>query len=120
MRQDRLNHAAKRRVSRRKEQALAREASDQCTSLPAGFRIEGNGTQLINCVAVENGGAGIVIGKGVNATAHGCLSARNGRAGVIIERGGHLESQVSVYRENGGPDVANHGRFDEIQNQFGP
>lgn len=48
----------------------------------------------------------------------GCTAEGN-RMGVYIGPGSHVTSRRGTYRNNGGADVDNHGRFDGADDQIG-
>jgi putative FmdB family regulatory protein len=49
----------------------------------------------------------------------GCQSYNNGGAGVHVGPGVHVSSTGGTYRDNDGPDVDNHGRFDSTDDRIG-
>lgn len=83
------NWAAARRKSRRID--AARAAAGPSPNVPLG-----QPNTLINCVSRNNGGAGVKIGPGA-----------------------HVRSIGGTYRDNGGPNVDNQGRFDSTNDQIG-
>lgn len=68
---------------------------------------------------IEKGQAAAGSDGPPSGTLVNCVAERGGMGGIHVGPGAHVVSVGGIYRNNGGLDVDNHGRFDSYGDQIG-